>query len=484
MIFKRKTLHSELGNQNKRTEKSSNKTDDHSVANRKLRTKRRCLVIYAIIIAAAVTCFLFATNVNTVYTTVSISFSEISKGCNPDGSPFDIYEVLSETVLESACQKLDNKVNSETLKKHISVTGITTDGSFSAIRQNVFDGNDTYSYFPSRYTISYSIISDAIKAEGRAASLKAVLGQFEMPPKSEILSAVAESYKEYYEKKYVTTSDMFNVDWGKTKSLDYFNRANEINNILNRINRYLEKRYDEDVKFVSSGGIGFGDLSAEASRIIDTDVEEYKAFIIQNGITTDKDKLLKQLRYVSQKNYDQMQRSRGEYNIMLEGISIYDPLITKVVFVPALDSENEFYMNRTKIGIDYLTENANAAKLLGDEAESEAQYYDYLIDQFDKFESSEEWKIEEANAKCDRIIAKIDDFLKNVSAINNEYIEKVSYETVSTTDVERGQSIVSSAVVGVKMAVIWSAVIYLLNFAYSLFKRKKSKKEENSNVVA
>ncbi len=447
-------------------------------------TKHKGFAVSSIIVAAAVLGFLFITNTNTVYTTVSLSFSEISKGCNPDGSPFDIYEVLNETVLEDACGKLDNKIDPKTLRKHISVTGITTDGSFNAIRQNVFDGNDTYSYFPSRYTISYSTVSDAIKAEGKAAPGKAILRQMALPKKSEILRAVADSYREYYEDKYMTTSNMFDIDWEKTKSLDYFNRAAEINNILTRVNRYLGKRYDEDVKFVSSSGVGFGDLSADAARIMNTDVEEYKAFIIQNGITADKDKLLKQLRYVSLNNHEQMQRSRGEYDIMLDGISIYDPLITKVVFVPALDSENDFYMNRTKIGIDYLTENANTAKLSGDEAESEARYYDYLINQFDSFGNSEEQALKAAEDKCDKIIAKTDDFLEKVSAVNSEYSENVSYETLSMTDVESGQGLVSAAVVGVKMTVIWSAILYLWHCAYSLLKRKKSKKEEDGNVTA
>lgn len=442
------------------------------------------LTASAIIVAAGVLCFILMSATNTVYTTVSLSFSEISKGCNPDGSPFDIYEVLSKTVLENACKKLGGKLDPTTLRKHISVTGITTDGSFSAIRQNVFDGNDTYSYFPSRYTISYSTVSDAIKAEGKTAPLKAILNQFAMPPKDEILNAVAESYMEYYEKKYITTSDMFDVDWKKTESLDYFNRADEIDNILTRINRYLEKRYDEDVKFVSESGVGFGDLSAEAAMIMNTDVEQYRAFIIQNGITTDKSTLLKQLRYVSQKNYDQAQRSRGEYGIMLDGISIYDPLITKVVFVPSLDSENDFYMNRTKIGIDYLTENASSAKLEGDEAESEAKYYDYLMDQFGKFEYSEEWKINEAENRYREITAKIDEFLKKVSGVNAEYSKNVSYETISTSDTANGQGLFSSAAAGAKKAVIWSAMLYLIHLAYSLILRKKSAKEEKRDAAA
>ena len=218
-------------------------------------------ILCVIVVAAIVTFCVAAGNLNTAYTTVSISFSEISKGCNPDGSPFDIYEVLSDEVLKNACDKLDNKITPETLRGHISVTGITTDGSFNAIRQNVLDGNDTYSDFPSKYTISYSVVSDSIKSNGIAACARGVLKQFVLPSKGKILTAVTDSYEEYYENKYIFTSSVFEVDWTKTKSLDYFNRVGEITNIINRINRNLGSRYDEDVKFVSKDGVSFGDRS-------------------------------------------------------------------------------------------------------------------------------------------------------------------------------------------------------------------------------
>ena len=220
-----------------------------------------CLIIIAVVAAV----YVIAINSNSAYTTVSASFSEIADGHNPDGSPFEIYEVLSDEVLKSACDKLDNKVDPETLKKHISVTGITTDGTFNTIRQKVLDGNDTYSYFPSRYTITYSIVSDSIAADGVFSSIAAVFKQLAMPSKTKILQCVADSYKEYYENNYVLTSEVFDIDWSKTKSLDYFNRASEINNILNRISRYLGKRYDEDVEFVSKDGVSFGDLKDEAA---------------------------------------------------------------------------------------------------------------------------------------------------------------------------------------------------------------------------
>ena len=428
-----------------------------------------CLIIIAVVAAV----YVIAINSNSAYTTVSASFSEIADGHNPDGSPFEIYEVLSDEVLKSACDKLDNKVDPETLKKHISVTGITTDGTFNTIRQKVLDGNDTYSYFPSRYTITYSIVSDSIAADGVFASIAAVFKQLAMPSKTKILQCVADSYKEYYENNYVLTSEVFDIDWSKTKSLDYFNRASEINNILNRISRYLGKRYDEDVEFVSKDGVSFGDLKDEAAGIMQNDIESYKSFVIQNGITSDRDKLLKQFRYVLNTNNDQAVRSRGEYAIMIDGISIYDPSITKVVFIPALDSENVFYMNRTKIGIDYLTEDASKANLAGDEAENNAHYYEYLISQFGNVTNSEDWILKAADKRCEEIISKVNDFCERAVAVNDEYISSVSYEGVEISSISYGQGLIPSAVAIAKITVIWASVLYVLWLACSVLQKKK-----------
>lgn len=428
-----------------------------------------CLIIIAVVAAV----YVIAINSNSAYTTISASFSEIADGHNPDSSPFEIYEVLSDEVLKSACDKLDNKVDPETLKKHISVTGITTDGTFNTIRQKVLDGNDTYSYFPSRYTITYSIVSDSIAADGVFASIAAVFKQLAMPSKTKILQCVADSYKEYYENNYVLTSEVFDIDWSKTKSLDYFNRASEINNILNRISRYLGKRYDEDVEFVSKDGVSFGDLKDEAAGIMQNDIESYKSFVIQNGITSDRDKLLKQFRYVLNTNNDQAVRSRGEYAIMLDGISIYDPSITKVVFIPALDSENVFYMNRTKIGIDYLTEDASKANLAGDEAENNAHYYEYLISQFGNVTNSEDWILKAADKRCEEIISKVNDFCERAVAVNDEYISSVSYEGVEISSISYGQGLIPSAVAIAKITVIWASVLYVLWLACSVLQKKK-----------
>lgn len=78
---------------------------------------------------------------------------------------------------------------------------------------------------------------------------------------------MAQSYKEYYIERYVVIDSVFEADWTKIGALDYYNRVEEMDNMLNRVGRYLGKRYDDNTKYVSDSGVSFGDLSAEVARI-------------------------------------------------------------------------------------------------------------------------------------------------------------------------------------------------------------------------
>ena len=79
---------------------------------------------------------------------------------------------------------------------------------------------------------------------------------------------------------------------------------------------------------------------------------------------------------------------------------------------------------------------------------------------------------------------KIDEFLKRVADVNDEYINTVSYETLYISGIGYGQGVVSSVMTIAKITVIWAAVLYLWRLIYSVLKRKKIMKEESDNAAA
>lgn len=446
--------------------------------------KYKLFVLGVLIIAVLSTVCVSLLNLNSSYIVMALRFSEIAQGYNPDGSPFDIYELLDEDVLNNACEKLDNKMDAETLKKHISLSSNSVSGSFNSIQEKVMDGNNNYYYFPNRYMITYSVISNKIKDDGIGACLRAIYENFKMPPKSDILNAVAEAYSEKYEELHIIKDDFFILDWEDTSKLDHFNRISEMQRIIERMSRYVSEKYDENVEYISRSGISFGDLSAELSAIKNIDLENYKSYVIQNGITVDKDNLIRQLKYVSNDNLDIYSRKMAEYNVMLEGIGIYDPNTTKITFIPSLDTDNEFYMNRTKIGIDYLTRKANAAKIEAEEANNTAQYYIYLANQFSNAPIPESDSVMWADEMSKDIMRKIDAFCEKAKTANKEYIDDVSYEQIMITGVVNGKDLMYLGILIAQITVLTVSVlfvIYCLSVFFKRFVRYTKRKEEKVN---
>lgn len=427
-----------------------------------------CFIAIAVIVVFGV----IAVNWNSASITVVMNFPEIADGCNPDGSPFDIYDFVSDEVLSEVSSKLDNRISVNTLKAHLWVSGAASEHSYGSVRQSILDGVENFSYFPSSYTITYSVISDTVKSQGIVAVAKGILSQIGLPSKSEVLRAIGETYSEYYDKTYVNTGDMLSINWDGIKDADHFNRVSGIRRVINKMSRYLGERYEEDVTFVSKDGVGFGDLSEELSGINSVDVGNYESFILQNGITSEKQILLKQLRSVLIRNNEQYDRSVAEHNVIKEGIELYDPNITKVVFIPALDEENEFYMNRTQIGIDYLTQSAEDAKHNADEAKNISSKYDNYIKQFSTDSGNNDELLKRADSMSEEIMNKLDAFSERAIAVNNEYIESEVYEKVEVHDVVSGVGISGSLISALKTAVIWSAFFYILYFVYNEAKKQ------------
>ena len=57
---------------------------------------------------------------------ITINSASVSTGQNPDGSAFDIYEILSDQVLEAASEKLGGRIRADELKLHLSVSDALT----------------------------------------------------------------------------------------------------------------------------------------------------------------------------------------------------------------------------------------------------------------------------------------------------------------------------------------------------------------------
>ena len=82
---------------------------------------RKIIAIILVLFLISLICTIFQ-SFNSSSVNISVHFSSVTEGKNPDGSPFNINDVLSDEVLERASEKLGGKVDVKTLRKHISIS--------------------------------------------------------------------------------------------------------------------------------------------------------------------------------------------------------------------------------------------------------------------------------------------------------------------------------------------------------------------------
>ena len=436
--------------------------------------KAYLLVFVAIFVICSVCAVFQMTNSRCV--TVNINSASVAKGQNPDGTAFDIYQILSDEVLEMASAKLDGRISASELKRHLSVSDALTAETNAQLKQSILDGEKENTYFPTVYKVTYATISDSISKDGFLHQAWTLCKALVRPSASRILAAVAESYQEFYEDSYLTYESMFQIDWDSIDAMDYYNRTEALRTESIRILGFLKDKVKTNPTTESTAEkMTFGDLSNDLWQLISVDIENHLAYITQNSITESRTELLRQFRYMEEICMEEMERKTEEYLILEEAVDMYDSTTTKVVFIPALDQDDSFYMNRTKVGLDYLMESADAAKLAADEAEHNAKHYQYLQDCFAEKDIPEEQQL--ANkAHAETIYMNI----KNeVNALINS-VKSLLTESNQTENegIKTGKAAMSVSIIGVGMSfakrfVILSMVAYVVICIPSFFPKKK-----------
>lgn len=403
-------------------------------------------------------------------------------GKNPDGTPFEIMDLFHDDVMEGAVQKLDGALTAEELRSHLTVSDAMTQNSFTQLEKSIADGENENIYFPTGYLLTYSTITEHAKEDGFFAQCKNLFGGFALPSKESILKAVVTSYQEYYSAKYLNYDALYDIDWSAADAMDYYNRFEYMKDITNQFIRFLEYKGGNDMsQNESNTNTGFIDLVYELYRGVYNNISDSQAYIIQNGITNDKNALMRQFVYMQSFYEEENLRKLQEYDIIREAIDMYDSSTTKVVFIPALDDNNSFYMNRTKVGLDYLTEKADSAKTQAASAEYAAKQYAYLQICFGDENGS---SVSEKNTVEQRHHA--DGLYEGVKTELQRMIEKIKLMTdermvVNRETVHIGEPFVNVSLIGIGMStakkfIILSMAVYVIVFVVSAALDKKQKK--------
>lgn len=393
-------------------------------------------------------CSLFILNKNrTINIHISLNYKEASNGLNPNKSRFNIFDIKSDSVLERTLELAG-------IKNSYSVDDLSNDIT-------IIQSNNQSTNIPTTYNIKYT---KNLKITGVSSK--------------QMAKFLVKAYKEYFKENYSNNNTILNYEIQDFSNDEYLSIIKTLDLNTTKISDYLNDRLKENTTFKDKNNYTFEDLKESVDNVKNINIENLTAYVNENGLAKDTNSLKNLLVYKNELLDIDYKTNLIGYETRKEGISLYDSGMSAIVLIPSIDDNNDYYMSKTKIGIDYLAKDSNNYL-------SESEWYLSEItknnDTINKLGSNIN---EDTKLKADYMIESIQETLKEISknaiSMDQEYIEYKNKNYISSS--------ISVDYISIKKIILLYFISIILSIFYNIinyiFKKIKNKRNihEQDNI--
>lgn len=417
----------------------------------KRNSKKTIIIVLAIslVCSAPIAVYSYIKVSHTNYITLTLNYANARKGLTPTGGRFNIAELKSDEVLQNALNYLgDDSLSVEDIKDRITINAKVPQSSIDKVKSAIAN-NTSYTYCPSEFDIYYDQGSKLERGNTYA-----------------LLDALASAYKDYFTVNYSEKNTIldYNIEDSLAK-YDYGEQCQIMSDKVTAMLRYLDKYSAESNTFRSkSTGYSYSNLVSMLVNIREVNLEKLQAYIIQNGISEDKPSFIRKQNYSVEKRTLLYNKLNQGSIIAKDAMDIYNSHITGVAFVPTIDVNNEYYMSKTKTGLDLIVNESYKDGIKATDLAQKIDSFQYLIDKY----SSAPTATQDAVKNAEAMISEISSYIGKVSDLaiqtDNDYIESVSNNYI--TVIYHPISKMSYVKMCIKILLFFIAVIFAIVIAY------------------
>lgn len=313
---------------------------------------KRCVAFAAV--------FAFITGLYTTYNRYfteqqvwSFVYSDAEKGRYPDGSKFEIYDLLSDRVLTMTLEKLNQEgkfLNRtvEDLRKCFSIRAHFSAPVQAKIQEARRKGQN-YSYVPTEYVITASTAKNLPFLNLRHL--------FSENTTKELLNALKDTYYQYFLAEHTENNVLEKISAEPDYSqYDYPEIADSIENRLNLYLQYLQSKKAEDATFRSSvTGKSFHDLISSFENLLSIRANTYKSYVYASKISKDKETLIGVYEAQIEELQRKVNKKAAEAEIAGKAMEEYDHTFEESIVITGVDKNDEVYQVKPKTGYDFVT---------------------------------------------------------------------------------------------------------------------------------
>ena len=379
--------------------------------------------------------------------TLVLLYEQAYEGLNPNGTRFNIYELLSDDVLDKTIERagLTGELEKEDLVESLA---ISASGSQ--------DARDMY--IATEYTVTLN-----------AGKLPRHIGAESM------LTLLMETYREYFLDHYGTDDSALDIDWSNAHSLEYLEFASYMDikagNLINYLNGL---RTESGMSQYRISGESFRSLSDSVASFRDIYLNRFTSYVTVNHLFRDPAGYRSMLLYQRFLNEQDMKKNQDLYDIYQDALNMYDESMITFVMVPMYDTDSGLYMARTAIGMDSLTESSESYVDALDISARQMKDLDRKIEATRRAGNAQE-KHAAAEQMIDEIQEHMDDLIVRIRTVKKDYDDYRSKNSIRFVMNHPGPSTVYN-VKGAAAAALGVLALFVVVFAV----RTRSRREDVS----
>lgn len=342
---------------------------------------------------------------------ISFNYSEAALGMNPNKTRFNAYEIVSDEVMERAIRRVGLQ-DSLTASQLAECLYLSPDGTGSA------NGSE---YISTNYYLSIN-------------TRKLNLGNRKP---TDLLQSVCESYREIFLSNYCDNQSILKEKLDVTSACEPYLRLNELEVRAAALNRYLNARLGENKSFTDEANPdpstnNFTTLGKMINNLVDYDLPNAMAFVIEGGVARDPAMLTSILEYKNKIDDIDMRTQQAYYDADKKGISIYEKSMTSIMMIPTVDEASEYYMSRTKTAMDALARAADASLADATDYQSEIVSTNYVIQKIRELDAGQP-RLAEAQAMVNKLETAINEISEQLFVLDKAYIKYKSQNYITFT---------------------------------------------------
>ena len=403
--------------------------------------KRKALILALFLLAAAVLSgYHYVVSLRTASTIVSLDYEEASRGLTPSQTRFSIFEIHSDEVMERLIDYagLQGVVAPDELGDCVSVKATHSRN----VRGDV-------NFISTSFVIGFTI-PDQIQR--RSAET--------------MLSLLCKAYREFFVEHYGINHSILSFDIHDLKVNDeYLSMVDLLELKCGQLEKYVQLRKRESKNYKDpDSGITFSALEQRVSNFYTYDLARLRAYIIENGIANDKPALSAMLDYkirMDRLACDQLMAAYEEDN---QGIRMYDTAMSAVVMIPTQDQAMQFYMSRTKTGMDRMAVHADGQLQGAAERMERIEYSAYLMAKMNG-NAPRAKQFEKVDAMIAQAEASLEKLAADIRMVDNSFASAkahnyLSFRSVHTDLLDRLAPVASLLTAGI-LLVLLAACVFL-----------------------